>query len=119
MEQDHSESLILAATNHVKLLDNALFRRFDDVIEYSLPDREQIDKIIQNKLHNFALGKINWQKIEAASEGLSHAEITRACIEAATQSILTDKQSISEELLLDAISERKHNSAISNPKNAP
>ncbi len=116
MEQDHSESLILAATNHVKLLDNALFRRFDDVIEYRLPDGDQIDKIIQNKLHNFTLEKIDWKDIEAASEGLSHAEITRASIEAAKQSVLQDKHKISKQLLLDAISERKYNSAISNSK---
>lgn len=115
MEQDNSESLILAATNHVKLLDNALFRRFDDVIEYRLPDAEQIDKIIQNKLHNFKLDRINWKEIENASAGLSHAEITRACIEAAKQSILSDMTSISKKLLLDAIAERKHNSTVSNP----
>ena len=112
MEQDHSESLILAATNHVRLLDNALFRRFDDVIEYCLPDREQIEKIISNKLYNFTLDKLNWTEIENASEGLSHAEITRACIEGAKQSILSDMSSISEKLLLDAIAERKHNGAV-------
>ena len=32
------DSLIVAATNHRQMLDRALFRRFDDVIEYSLPD---------------------------------------------------------------------------------
>ncbi len=37
LENDKSESLIVAATNHPNLLDPALFRRFDDVIEYSLP----------------------------------------------------------------------------------
>jgi len=47
MEQDHSHSLILAATNHVRLLDNALFRRFDDVIEYELPDEEQMALVIK------------------------------------------------------------------------
>ena len=38
LEQDQSDSLIVAATNHPKLLDRALFRRFDDVIEFALPD---------------------------------------------------------------------------------
>ena len=37
IESDQSHSLILAATNHVEILDYALFRRFDDVIEYRLP----------------------------------------------------------------------------------
>jgi SpoVK/Ycf46/Vps4 family AAA+-type ATPase len=36
LEEDDSEGLIVAATNHPELLDPALFRRFDDVIEYAL-----------------------------------------------------------------------------------
>lgn len=68
MEQDHSESLILAATNSIKLLDNALFRRFDDVIEYSLPDKEQIKQVINNRLYNFKLNHFDWSKIFDAAE---------------------------------------------------
>ena len=34
LENDASTSLIVAATNHPKLLDRALFRRFDSVVEY-------------------------------------------------------------------------------------
>ncbi len=41
VEQDHSDSLVIAATNHVGILDHALFRRFDDVIEYELPDKSR------------------------------------------------------------------------------
>jgi hypothetical protein len=40
LEQDDSESLIVAATNLEDLLDEALFRRFDDVIRYQLPKAE-------------------------------------------------------------------------------
>lgn len=32
IEQDDSNSLIICATNHIEILDHALFRRFDDVI---------------------------------------------------------------------------------------
>ena len=39
LEQSNSDSLILAATNNLDLLDRALFRRFDDVIEYQIPDK--------------------------------------------------------------------------------
>ncbi|WP_249364437.1 AAA family ATPase, partial [Pseudoalteromonas ruthenica] len=34
IEQDESNSLIICATNHIEILDHALFRRFDDVIKY-------------------------------------------------------------------------------------
>ena len=41
VEQDNSDSLVIAATNHARILDKALFRRFDDVIEYDLPDKAE------------------------------------------------------------------------------
>ena len=47
IEQDHSHSLVIAATNHPDLLDPALFRRFDDVLHYDLPDQSQIAKLLK------------------------------------------------------------------------
>jgi SpoVK/Ycf46/Vps4 family AAA+-type ATPase len=40
LEQDASSSVIIAATNHPKLLDRAVFRRFGIVIHYPLPTTE-------------------------------------------------------------------------------
>jgi SpoVK/Ycf46/Vps4 family AAA+-type ATPase len=37
LEQDTSESMIIAASNHPQLLDRALFRRFETVVDYPLP----------------------------------------------------------------------------------
>ena len=42
LEQDQSNSMLVAATNHPQLLDRALFRRFDSVIEYPLPSPEVV-----------------------------------------------------------------------------
>lgn len=110
MEQDHSESLILAATNYVKLLDTALFRRFDDVIEYHMPDEKQIERVIRNRLHNFKFKSVKWEEVAAHAKGLSHAEVTRASDEAAKQTILQKFKAVSQPLLIHAIDERKHSS---------
>jgi len=40
IEQDVSDSMIVAATNNPNLLDKALFRRFDDVLTFSLPETD-------------------------------------------------------------------------------
>jgi AAA+ superfamily predicted ATPase len=47
IEQDTSNSLIIAATNHAEILDYALFRRFDDVVEYHLPSTVQAIDLIR------------------------------------------------------------------------
>ena len=60
VEQDDSDSLLIAATNHPELLDRALFRRFDDVIEYQLPDKEEIVATLKTKLAAFKTARIQW-----------------------------------------------------------
>ena len=107
LENDNSESLIIAATNHPDLLDNALFRRFDDVIKYKLPDSEMIRELIEIRLVTFDIGWDDWSHIIEAAEGLAHAEIVRAADEAAKQAILSDTQQVCEKIILLAILERK------------
>ena len=42
LEGDASDSIIITATNNISLLDRALFRRFDDIIYYDLPNNDEI-----------------------------------------------------------------------------
>ena len=106
MEEDDSDSLIVAATNYVSILDFALFRRFDDLIRYELPERKEIRSIVENRLHKFATD-IDWLTVENNADGLSHAEITRACDDAAKMEILKKDGGITTENLIHATRERK------------
>jgi len=63
LEQEQGDSLILAATNHPQLLDKALFRRFDDVIEYQLPDAAIIRELIESRLISFEIDWKDWSNI--------------------------------------------------------
>lgn len=107
LENDNNQSIIIAATNHPSLLDNALFRRFDDVIKYKLPDAKIIRKLIEIRLVTFDIGWKDWSRIIDAAEGLTQAEIVRATDEAAKQAILSNTKQVSEETLILAILERK------------
>lgn len=105
IEQESSESIIIAATNNQRLLDQALFRRFDDVLHYAMPTRDEIKKIFEIKLSVYCSGyKVSDSLINSASS-LSHAEIIRVCDDAIKHSILSGI-SISEDLLLQMINER-------------
>lgn len=106
VEQDNSESIIVAATNHPELLDKALYRRFDDIIRFEKPNREQILQLIENRLALFDLSNFSWDAVTAAAQGLSSAEITRACENAAKDAVLNQKNKISSSLLIKAIKHR-------------
>lgn len=107
IEQDDSDSLLLAATNHPEILDYALFRRFDDVVEYVLPEQEQLISALQAKLAVFQKSKIDWKKLADAAIGLSYADITRACEEAIKEAIIHDRQKVATGDVLKNLSERK------------
>jgi SpoVK/Ycf46/Vps4 family AAA+-type ATPase len=107
LENDQGDSLILAATNHPQLLDKALFRRFDDVIEYQLPDATIISELIKSRLISFEIDWEDWSNILNQAHGLAQAEIVRAADEAAKQAVLSNSQKVSEDSLISAIMERK------------
>lgn len=107
IEQDQSHSVIIAATNHPDVLDYALFRRFDDMIQYGLPDQEQIVSILKARLAGFQAKRFAWQKIAAHASGLSHAEISRAADEAIKDSIIHDRDTVAEADLVRMLEERK------------
>ena len=106
IEHDASDSLILAATNHPDMLDRALFRRFDDVIQYHLPDTPAVMQALQAKLAGFAKAEIAWQHVAEKATGRSYADITRACEDAAKAMVLNDRRAITAEDLLLAFSEQ-------------
>lgn len=107
LEKDSSQSLIVAATNHPELLDRALFRRFDDVIEYNLPDAKLAEEILRRKLAMFQTEDIAWPLILPETEGLSQAELVRASEEAAKKAVLGGSTRITSEALIAAVHERK------------
>ncbi len=107
LENDESESLIIASTNHPDLLDKALFRRFDDVLEYKLPDPEMIPQLIKSQLGTFDVEVKDWSNIISTAQGLSQAEIVRATGESAKLSVLSNTKKISEKDILSSLLERK------------
>lgn len=106
IEQDSSESIIIAATNNQRLLDQALFRRFDDVLHYALPTKSEVYRLYSIRLSIFDRLIVISDRLLEASSGLSHAEIIRVCDDAIKSSILSD-EIISEQQLLSLIDDRK------------
>jgi len=111
LEMDEADSILVAATNHPQMLDTAMFRRFDAVIDYPLPTAEVVQAVIKNRVANVCLARIAWAKVKSAAEGLSHAEIALAAESAAKDVILGKRESLTTADLLAALRERQARSS--------
>ena len=107
IEQDGSESIIIAATNNQKLLDQALFRRFDDVLHYTLPTQIEIKRLLEYKIKSYDEYFMIPRNVIKAAEGLSHAEIARVCDDAIKNSILNDEP-ITDKMMVSLLNERQN-----------
>jgi SpoVK/Ycf46/Vps4 family AAA+-type ATPase len=106
LEKDDSRGLIIAATNHPELLDRALFRRFDDVLEYELPKDDVLRGILRARLAMSAASDIDWGALIEKSRGLSQADVSRAATDALKHALLSDRPHVTTPMLLAALDER-------------
>lgn len=90
LERDDSDSFIIAATNSIESIDKAMFRRFDDVIEYKLPDREQRLALLREYL--YTAKDLDFSSTEPLFNGMSHAEIKMVCSDIFKESLLNDRK---------------------------
>lgn len=117
IEQDESHSLIIGATNHPDILDNALFRRFDDLLHYELPDEAHIASVLKARLSPMAVKNISWKRLSGEALGLSYAELTRAADEVLKTALIERQSKISEKDVRSALEERRQLSARLNKTN--
>ncbi len=73
-----STGLLIAATNHSELLDPAIWRRFEQPLDFPLPTKEGINVFIQSLLEGKIQKSIEWSKVlSIIFYGKSYSEIER------------------------------------------
>ena len=107
IEQDRSHSLIVAATNQPAILDAALFRPFDDILHYEIPDEPKIVRLLKARLSAAAAKEVRWQRLADLAAGLSFAEITRASDEALKDALIHGRSQVRETDIRMMLEERK------------
>lgn len=107
LDDTQPESLVVAATNHADLLDVALFRRFDSVIAYALPDSAQALDVVRRRLGAVNTSAVSWSEVDEHVNGLSQAELVRAAESAAKRAILDGSDSVSTAALITSLDERR------------
>ncbi|WP_265520814.1 AAA family ATPase [Oerskovia flava] len=106
LEQASPESIVVAATNHRSILDRALFRRFDAVLTYDLPDPRQAVSVIRSRLGSLATG-LSLARLSGATLGLSHADLVKAAEAAAKSALMRGAASVTRDDLTAALTLRR------------
>jgi SpoVK/Ycf46/Vps4 family AAA+-type ATPase len=81
IDDNNSDSVFVATSNHPSLLDSAVWRRFDEVITFGLPDEEARAALIERKLRGVKFD-LDVPAAARALEGFSAAEIESVCLNA-------------------------------------
>ena len=108
LDNYEGSSIIVAATNHQHLLDKAVWRRFDDIIYFDLPDNSRRKQLFEKYLrvlrreNNFTV-----DQLARRTRGYSAADIAQICKEALKKSIINNDRTVSRDHIMWAISEQK------------
>jgi SpoVK/Ycf46/Vps4 family AAA+-type ATPase len=96
MDNFQGKSIIITATNHEKLLDSALWRRFDKVVFFGLPEKPEISRLLKLRLQGVYLRDFSVADIVDLFIGLSYSDITKICYAAIKRMILSDQNQLCE-----------------------
>ena len=108
LENYEGDSMIMASTNHPHLLDIGVWRRFDEIIYFGLPDKERRKKIFEKYLKVMKKDKnFDLNKLSEESDRFSGADIEQVCIDALKMAILRGKDFVSFNDVKKAISKQK------------
>lgn len=102
MDSDTSTSILIAATNHLELIDRAIPRRFDLLVHFDLPTIFQIAALIARRLRGFPLSGATIEKLASRCAGRSFADISRACDDAIRTMALESRHTLASSDLLAA-----------------
>jgi SpoVK/Ycf46/Vps4 family AAA+-type ATPase len=107
VDADVSGSLLVAATNHVELLDRAVFRRFDVIVPFEHPDRAQLVDLFCLRLGTVGLSADEAEHLADHVSGLSFADVARVCDDAIRTMALHDREQITEGDVIEALESLK------------
>lgn len=107
VDADVSGGLLIAATNHSEALDRAVFRRFETIVGFTVPTHAEIVELLKLRIGAFDLRRERLGALAALAEGLSYADVARACDDAIRTMALDGREQLAEADLADAITEAR------------
>jgi SpoVK/Ycf46/Vps4 family AAA+-type ATPase len=111
MDSYRGESILVATTNYETLLDKAVWRRFDEVVRFEMPNLEQIKRLLALKLSGIRRNfETDDAQVASLFKGMSHADIERVLRRAVKEMILSGREFLEKSHLDTALArEYRHN----------
>jgi len=111
IDKFEGNSILIAATNLEETVDRAIWRRFDEVVEFELPTKFQIARLLKIKTRNFP-ASFEIAKFAESFEGMSFAQVERTCLTAIRTSILSKRDTIQEKAFKSALEHERRRADV-------
>jgi SpoVK/Ycf46/Vps4 family AAA+-type ATPase len=93
------DRVVVAATNHEGMLDDALWRRFDEVLYFGRPNEEQLVRLVEMRLRAVRKRDVDFGTLARELAGFSFADAERICLEATKAMLIAGKKELTHDLL--------------------
>lgn len=104
MDAYHGRSILIAATNHERILDSAVWRRFEEVLVFEPPSMEQIRSLMGIKLRGVRRDfELESTKMVELFKGTSHADIERVLRRAIKDMVMAKQEFLCERHIKAAV----------------
>lgn len=105
IEGIQGESLVVATSNHPQLLDSALWRRFDEIVQFDVLGVQHVERLLALRLRGVP-HRLNLQSWAARLSGIAPADIESLCLDAQRRWVLSGKKTLTNEEVRKAM--RRH-----------
>lgn len=112
LDADASDSLVVAATNVAALLDTALLRRFDDVLEFPPPTSKSMQELLDRLLRPCGMTDGQVANLVKHAHGLSFAEARVAVDNARKVAILDNRGDPTDDEVAAELSTRPRSTSL-------
>ena len=113
MDAFTGESLLIAATNHEKLLDEAIWRRFESVVHFPLPTPQDRLLLLRLFLGGFDTSGLSLERLSRRIREATGSDIETIAISSARRAVLDGRTNIKEADIAPAIRAFKERSPLS------
>lgn len=120
LDNFRGQSLVIAATNFEQSIDHAIWRRFDEVVHFPLPNTLDCRHFINMQLTSFSIQAKSLETLVESTKGASYADLERLCADMKKSCILRGDKKIRKQLVEEALSRFSHRKSIlSNARRLP